>query len=86
MSQETYECVICGYKSDVRAEFVEFLDPIKLSKVVDKARARGRNIKAEDVKYICLKCSVELYQEETKSPRSIRVICPRCGEVIEIWL
>jgi DNA-directed RNA polymerase subunit RPC12/RpoP len=86
MSQETYECAICGYKSNVRAEFVEFLNPVKLSKVIEKAKTRGRNVRADQVKYICLRCSVELYQEETKSPRSVRVICPRCGEVIEVWL
>jgi len=86
MSQEIYECAICGYKSDVRTEFVEFLDHVKLSKVVEKAKTKGRKITADQVKYICLRCSVELYQEETKSPRSVRVVCPRCGEVIEVWL
>ena len=86
MATQEYVCAICGYRSSIRAEFVEFKDPVKLPKVVDRARARGRDIKPEDVKYICLKCSVEMYQEETKSPRAVRVVCPRCGEVIEVWL
>lgn len=83
---EVYECAICGYSSSVRAEFVEFRDPVKLPKVAERAAGRGRKIRAEDVKYICLKCSVEMYQEETKPPRQVRVVCPRCGEVVEVWL
>jgi DNA-directed RNA polymerase subunit RPC12/RpoP len=81
-----FECAVCGYRSSNRAEFVEFRDPVKLPRVVERARARGRGVGPEDVKYLCLKCSAELYQEETRSPRSIRVVCPRCGEVIEVWL
>ena len=83
---EVYECAICGYRSANRAEFVEFRDPVKLPKVVDKARGRGRSVKAEDAKFICLRCSAEMYQEETKPPRLVRVVCPRCGEVVEVWL
>jgi DNA-directed RNA polymerase subunit RPC12/RpoP len=83
---EVYECAVCGYKSSVRAEFVEFLDPVKLPRVVEKAKGRGRGVKAEDVRYVCLKCSVEMYQEETKPPRAVRIVCPRCGEVVEVWL
>jgi DNA-directed RNA polymerase subunit RPC12/RpoP len=83
---EVYECAICGYRSTNRAEFVEFRDSVKLPRVVEKARGRGRNIGAGDAKYICLKCSVEMYQEETKPPRLVRVVCPRCGEVVEVWL
>jgi DNA-directed RNA polymerase subunit RPC12/RpoP len=81
-----YECAVCGYSSGVRTEFVELRDPVKLPRVVERARVRGRNIKAEDVKYICLRCSAEMYQEETKPPRLVRVVCPRCGEVVEAWL
>jgi len=77
---------VCGYSSDVRAEFIEFLDPVKLPKIVEKAKNRGRSIKAEEVRFICIKCSAELYQEETKPPKSIRVTCPKCGEVIEVWV
>jgi len=82
----SYTCAICGYSSDTRAEFVEFQDPVKLKRVVEKARGRGRTIREEEVKYICIKCSVEMYSEETKPPRLIRITCPRCGEVIEAWL
>jgi DNA-directed RNA polymerase subunit RPC12/RpoP len=82
---EAYTCAICGYTSSVRAEFVEFNDPVKLPRVVERARARGRSVRAGDVKYICLRCNTELYQEETRSPRPVRVVCPRCGEVIEVW-
>ena len=83
---EVYECAACGYRSSVRAEFVEFRDPVKLPRVVDRARARGRSARPGDVVYVCLRCSVEMYQEETRSPRLVRVVCPRCGEVIEVWL
>jgi len=83
---ETYTCAICGYSSSVRAEFVEFEDPVVLPRVVEKARARGRMIRHEDVRFICLRCNLELYREETRSPRPVRVVCPRCGEVIEVWL
>jgi len=80
-----YVCAICGYSSNVRQEFVEFMDPVKIDKVVEKASGRGRSVKKEDVRYICIKCSVELYSEEIKQPRSFRVTCPRCGEVFEVW-
>jgi predicted RNA-binding Zn-ribbon protein involved in translation (DUF1610 family) len=83
---EAYQCAICGYSSSVRAEFVEFIDPVKLPRVVERARGRGRSLKTEDVRFVCLRCSVELYQEETRSPRPVRVVCPRCGEVVEVWL
>jgi len=86
MSQEIYECATCGYKSEYRHEFVEFKDPIKLPKVIDRAKAKGRNIKSKDVKYVCIKCSVEMYQEETKPPKSIKIIAPKSGEEIEVWL
>ena len=83
---EEYVCAICGYTSTVRAEVVEFKDPVKLPKVLDRARSRGRSIKADDVRYVCLKCSVEMYGEETKQPRSMKVTCLKCGEVVEVWL
>ena len=83
---EAYTCAICGYTSYTSSEFVEFNDPVKLPKVIEKARSRGRTIKSEDVRFICLRCNLELYQEETRSPRPVRVVCPRCGEVIEVWL
>jgi len=82
----SYKCAVCGYESSVRQEFVEFNDPVKLPKAVEKARTKGRNVKTEDVKYLCLKCSQELYQEETREPRSVRVVCPSCGAVVEVWL
>ena len=85
-SSQEYECAICGYRSSSRAEFVEFNDPVKLPRVVDKAKARGRVVKPVNVKYICIRCSAEMYQEETKPPRAIRVVCPRCGEAVEVWL
>ena len=78
--------MICGYTSHVRAEFVEFMDPVKLPKVVEKAKSRGRTVKVEGAMYICVKCSCEMYGEEVKQPRSIKVTCPKCGEVIEVWL
>jgi len=82
-----YVCVICGYTSGVRAEFVEFKDPVKLPKVVEKAVARGRkNVSVEEVKYICIRCSTEMYLEEVKPPKLTRITCPKCGEVIEVWL
>jgi DNA-directed RNA polymerase subunit RPC12/RpoP len=82
----TYECAICGYRSSVRAEFVEFLDPVKLPRVVERAKSRRRSVKAEDVKHVCLRCSAEMYQEGAKPPRAVRVACPRCGEAFEVWL
>jgi predicted RNA-binding Zn-ribbon protein involved in translation (DUF1610 family) len=83
---EAYTCAVCGYSSSVRADFVEFKDPVKLPRVVERARGRGRRLEPGDVRFICLRCSLELYQEETRSPRLARVVCPRCGEVIEVWL
>jgi DNA-directed RNA polymerase subunit RPC12/RpoP len=82
---EAYQCAICGYSSSVSSDFIEFEDPVRLPKVIEKARARGRTIQPEDVKFICLRCNLELYQEEV-TPRPVRVVCPRCGEVIEVWL
>ena len=81
-----YECTICGYSSNARAEFVEFMDPVKLPKIVDKAKAKGRLVRAENVKYLCVKCSAEMYKEEVSPPRSMRATCPRCGEVVEVWV
>jgi len=81
-----YTCAVCGYTSDNRPEFVEFRDPVKLDRVVERARGRGRSVRREDVKYVCLRCSVEMYSEETRGPRPVRVTCPRCGEVFEVWL
>jgi DNA-directed RNA polymerase subunit RPC12/RpoP len=81
-----YECAVCGYRSSVRQEFVEFNDPVKLPKAVEKAKSKGRNVKPEDVRYLCLKCSQELYQEETRGPRPVRATCPVCGAVVEVWL
>jgi len=82
---QIYECAICGYLSENRAEFVEFLDTVKLPKVIEKARSRGRPTRIESVKYLCVRCSVEMYREEINPPRSIRTVCPRCGETVEIW-
>jgi DNA-directed RNA polymerase subunit RPC12/RpoP len=83
---EVYQCAICGYTSDASSDFIEFNDPVKLLSVVERARARGRTIQPEDVKFICLRCNMELYQEEAKPLRPVRVVCPRCGEAIEVWL
>jgi DNA-directed RNA polymerase subunit RPC12/RpoP len=85
MSDEIYECAICSYRSWNRTEFVEFMDPIKLPKVIESAKLKGRDITAEGVRYLCLKCNIELYQEETKSPKAMKVVCPKCGEVIDVW-
>jgi predicted RNA-binding Zn-ribbon protein involved in translation (DUF1610 family) len=82
---EAYTCAICGYTSTSRAEFVEFNDPVKLPRVTERARARGRRLEPGDVRFICLRCNTELYQEEVRSPRPVRVVCPRCGEVVEVW-
>jgi len=84
--EQVYTCTVCGYTSSDRAEFVEYQDPVKLPRVLEKARARGRVAEVTDVKYLCLKCSVELYQEEVKAPRVVRAVCPRCGEVVEVWV
>jgi DNA-directed RNA polymerase subunit RPC12/RpoP len=81
-----YTCAICGYTSTIMSEFVEFMDTTKLQRVVERARARGRWIELGDVRFICLRCNIELYQEEVKQPRPVRVVCPRCGEVVEVWL
>jgi len=81
-----YVCAICGYSSDARQEFVEFKDPVNLRRAVEKAKGKGRTIKESDVKYICLNCSLELYSEGTRGPRSIRATCPKCGEVFDVWL
>jgi len=81
-----YVCAICGYSSNVRQEFVEFMDTVKTDTVVERSRRKGRGVNKEDIKYICIKCSVEMYSEETRGPRSVRVTCPKCGEVIDVWL
>ena len=86
MVKEAYVCAVCGHTSDVRQEFVEFRDPASLGRAVEKARSRGRAISEGDVRYLCLKCSQELYGEGVRGPRSVRVACPRCGEVFEVWL
>jgi DNA-directed RNA polymerase subunit RPC12/RpoP len=64
MAVQEYVCAICGYKSGNRAEFVEFNDPIKLPKAIEMARARGRDVSADSVKYVCINCSVRLYEPE----------------------
>ena len=84
MGSPRYVCVVCGYTSDVIAEFIELRDPIGVKKLND----RGRRAKAEKIvegDFICSKCSLELYGLG-QAPRSIRVVCPKCGEVIEVWL
>ena len=82
----SYECAVCGYRSGVRQEFVEFNDPVKLPKAAERAKSKGRVVRPEDAKYLCLRCSQELYQEETRGPRLVRVACPSCGAVVEVWL
>jgi len=74
-----YTCSICGYSSDYRAEFVELRDPIAIKKLREKGK------KIADGELICNKCSLELYRPSGQ-PRSIRAVCPRCGEVVELWL
>jgi len=81
----SYECAICGRSSSVRSEFVEFMDPVKLPRALERAKGRGRAVKAEDVRYVCVSCSIEMYQEEVRPPRAVRAICPRCGEAVEVW-
>ena len=85
-SSNQYICAICGYSSDNRYEFIEFRDPVKKGKVVEKAKMKGRIIKEQDIEFICYKCSAEMYSEEIRGPRPIRATCPRCGEVFEVWL
>ena len=67
MQTVEYECTICGYKSDNRAEFIEMMDPAKTDLIIMLARLRGRNVSAEDIKYICTNCSVKLYEPQTSS-------------------
>jgi DNA-directed RNA polymerase subunit RPC12/RpoP len=62
-----YECAICGYKSDNRAEFIEMMDPAKTDLIIMLARLRGRNVSEENIKYICTNCSVKLYEPQTSS-------------------
>jgi len=67
MQAVEYECAICGYKSYNRAEFVEMMDPAKTNLIIMLAKLRGRNISAEEIKYICTNCSVMLYEPQTSS-------------------
>jgi len=83
-STPSYTCVVCGYTSDSRAEFVELRDPIG----VKKLNERGKKVKQTPVAegdFICSKCSLELYSPSGQT-RSIRAVCPKCGEVFEVWL
>jgi DNA-directed RNA polymerase subunit M/transcription elongation factor TFIIS len=78
----SYTCSVCGYSSDCRAEFVELRDPVGVKKLNEKGK-RVKQIVEGD--FICIKCSLELYSPSGQ-PRSIRAVCPKCGEVIELWL
>jgi DNA-directed RNA polymerase subunit RPC12/RpoP len=67
MQAVEYKCAICGYKSDNRAEFTEMMDPTRTDLIIMMARLRGRNVSAENIKYVCTNCSVMLYEPQTSS-------------------
>jgi len=80
----SYICAVCGYTSDSRAEFVELRDPVG----VKRLNEMGKRVKQTPIAkgdFICNKCSLELYRPAGQ-PRSIRVVCPKCGEAFEVWL
>lgn len=84
MGAPSYICAVCGYTSDSRAEFVELRDPVG----VKRLNERGKRVKQTPIAegdFICNKCSLELYRPAGQ-PRSIRVVCPKCGEAFEVWL
>ncbi|MEM4975711.1 MAG: hypothetical protein QXT64_00125 [Desulfurococcaceae archaeon] len=75
MSAKKYVCSICGRELDGRSLVVEIQDPM----VASKGKARIGD-------FICYNCISKVYEPPATSPRKITVTCPRCGEVIDVWL
>lgn len=71
--QGKFKCVVCNKMFDDRSLVIEIQDSIIESK--------GK-VKRND--FVCYSCSQTLYPG-MQPPRSTKVQCPKCGEVIEVW-
>ncbi|MEM4531663.1 MAG: hypothetical protein QXY39_07335 [Thermofilaceae archaeon] len=75
MSAKKYMCSICQRELEDRSLVVEIRDPV----IASKGKAKVRD-------FICYNCISKVYEPPTTSPRKIAAVCPRCGEVVEVWL
>ncbi|MCR8463653.1 MAG: hypothetical protein QXH55_05695 [Candidatus Korarchaeota archaeon] len=57
-----------------RSQVVEMQDPIIASKG-----------KAKVGEFVCYDCITKVYEPPTTTQRKFTTICPKCGEVIEVW-
>jgi len=75
MPAKKYVCLICQRELEDRSLVVEIQDPI----IASKGKAKVGD-------FICYNCISKVYEPPTTSPRKIAAVCPRCGEVVEVWL
>ncbi|MEM4429642.1 MAG: hypothetical protein QXM08_00580 [Thermofilaceae archaeon] len=73
--QRRYVCSVCKRVFEDRSQVIEIQDPV----VASKGKAKMGD-------FVCYDCIAKVYEPPTTSPRRVTAVCPRCGEVVEVWL
>ncbi|MEM1820414.1 MAG: hypothetical protein QXU64_02350 [Thermofilaceae archaeon] len=74
-SERRYVCALCKRVFEDRSLVIEIRDTV--------AESRG---KARRGDFVCYDCIQKVYEPPAAAPRRVAAVCPRCGEVFDVWL